>query len=219
VLKAVLFDFDGTLADTYPIIFRAFRTIFLHYQNKHLSNQEIVDLFGPAEDDIICTSFPEHTNHPEIMQHYYHIYDRDHALVTTPKAEINTYLQDLQHDNIALGIITGKGRKSLDISLQHLFDEIDFHVTIAGDEVEHPKPHPQGLHQAMDILNIQPQETVFVGDSDFDIKAGRQAQIRTIGVNWFDQKNDFTLKEKPDYFCSTITELAQCIENLKRRLQ
>lgn len=97
-----------------------------------------------------------------------------------------------------LGIITGKGRRSLDISLRYLIPEDIFDVTIAGDEVTNPKPHPEGVLKAMEILGSHPEHSVFIGDSDFDFVAGKAAGVQTVGVHWFDENKESSWVEKPD---------------------
>src|SRR5690625_1362641 len=73
-----------------------------------------------------------------------------------------------------------------------------FDVTIAGDEVEHAKPHPEGVHKAMDLLNTKPEESMYIGDSDADIQAGSRAGTMTIGVQWLPDYQTPEFTEKPD---------------------
>jgi phosphoglycolate phosphatase/pyrophosphatase PpaX len=59
-----------------------------------------------------------------------------------------------------------------------------FDVVITGDDVTHPKPHPEGILLAMEQLRAKASDTIYVGDSDADILAGRAAGLLTVGVNW-----------------------------------
>ncbi|MDR7317816.1 phosphoglycolate phosphatase-like HAD superfamily hydrolase [Brevibacillus nitrificans] len=59
-----------------------------------------------------------------------------------------------------------------------------FEIVITGDDVSDPKPHPEGILLAMQKLGADPRETIYVGDSDDDVIAGRAAGLQTVGVNW-----------------------------------
>ncbi|MFD0695422.1 HAD family hydrolase [Paenibacillus sp. GCM10027628] len=60
----ILFDFDGTLADTLPSSFAAFRTVFKKYDRQDVTNDMLVSMFGPTEDEIISMNF----NNKELVQ-------------------------------------------------------------------------------------------------------------------------------------------------------
>lgn len=205
MIDTLLFDFDGTLANTYPIIFFAFQSIFKQYKNQHVTGPEIVAMFGPAEDEIIRSHFDGHGDVPVILERYYELYDVHHATLVPPTPEINHMLNEFKRRGYKLGIITGKGRRSLDISLRHLIPEDVFDVTIAGDEVREPKPHPEGVLKAIEILGTSPERTAFIGDSEFDFIAGKAAGVKTVGVSWFDEKGKYVWKtEKPHAVMDTI---------------
>ena len=207
MLKAVLFDFDGTLADTYDIIHFAFQGIYKEFLDKTVTKQDIVALFGPPEDIIIEKEFKTHGDIKPILKHYYDLYHQHHPAYSQPQPEMRDLLKLLKKQNKKIGIITGKGNKSLQISLRHLFPDITFDVTIAGDQVELPKPDPEGLQMALQVLNCMPNEAVFIGDSDFDIHAGKAIGMHTIGVTWFDPEREFQFSEKPDVLLHTVADL------------
>ncbi|WP_251081456.1 HAD family hydrolase, partial [Frankia sp. Mgl5] len=82
-----------------------------------------------------------------------------------------------------LGIVTGKGSNSAEISIAQLQLAPFFPVVITGDDVAEPKPHPEGILLAMKLLQAEPQTTLYVGDSDSDIKAAKAAGVTSVGVN------------------------------------
>ena len=184
-IDTLLFDFDGTLADTFPIIFHAFQGVFKEFKNQHITGKEIVSMFGPAENEIIRRHFAECDDTTRIIERYYELYDGHHNALVPCSPAIIQMLLDFKACGYKLGIVTGKGRRSLDISLNHLYPKTIFDVTIAGDEVTIPKPHPQGLLKALERLDSTVDRTVYIGDSEFDVKAGKAAGMKTIGVKWF----------------------------------
>lgn len=183
VIKAIIFDFDGTLANTLPICYYAFQNIFERFDNKELSSEEIKAMFGPSETGIIKENLLN-TNKERAIELYYEKYAEHHKALVDPNHEINDLITFLKEKGLKLGIVTGKAKRSLDISLRELQMENIFDVIITGDDVIKPKPHPEGIHKALSRLNVKNNEAMFIGDSDADIEAGIQAKVFTVGVQW-----------------------------------
>lgn len=179
----VLFDFDGTIADTLPAIFTAMRHTFYTYLQEHYSDQQIIELFGPPEAGIIQNKIPS-AQYEEALHCFYEKYVDEHRELQTPLSLL-TMLETFQQAGIKMGIITGKGRRSADLSLDALNLTPYFSLVIAGDEVTNHKPHPEGILHAMEQLQASPENTLYVGDSQADITAAKAAGIYAVGVNWF----------------------------------
>ncbi|HJV17604.1 MAG TPA: HAD family hydrolase, partial [Bacillales bacterium] len=129
--------------------------------------------------------------------------------------EINNLLKRLKNDGYKLGIVTGKARRSLDLSLKRLEMTHFFDVIITGDDVESPKPHPEGINKALEQLNVSNNEAIFIGDSDADILAGKQANIHTIGVQWLPNYQTIEFSVQPDELYSNISDFNQFLAEFK----
>lgn len=204
--KAVLFDFDGTLADTLPVCFYSFQTIFKKYDGRTLSKKEMIEMFGPSETGIIEHNLQNKEKMTEAIEDYYSCYEREHCNLVRMNEEIIYMIEHLRKRKISIGIVTGKARKSLEISLKHLFLSEFYKVAISGDDVVNPKPHPEGINKALKVLGISPQNTLYVGDSNADIEAGKRADVETAGVNWLINSHGSAFTIKPDYEFSSITD-------------
>jgi phosphoglycolate phosphatase/pyrophosphatase PpaX len=112
-MKTILFDFDGTVADTLPAIFASFRSTFQRFLARHYSDREIVNLFGPAEIAILQSQIPA-DQHEMAIEHFFQMYSDLHRTILTPPA-IFQMLSSLSEAGMQLGIVTGKGRRSADI--------------------------------------------------------------------------------------------------------
>lgn len=77
-IQAVLFDFDGTLADTLPLSFRAFQAVFKQYDQREVTRDELVAMFGPTEEGIIGGNFTNPASVPQAIEDYYSIYKQGH---------------------------------------------------------------------------------------------------------------------------------------------
>lgn len=205
-IKAIIFDFDGTLADTLPVCFLAFESVFEKFDNREVTSEEIKAMFGPSETGIIRDNL-KNNNYDEAIELYYEIYRDRHENLVQNNEDINTLLKRLKTNGYKLGIVTGKARRSLDISLDCLGLDNFFDVIITGDDVEFPKPHPEGINKALDYLDVLPNEAVFLGDSDADIMAGKQANVLTIGVHWLPNYQTIDFNVQPDEVYSSINEL------------
>lgn len=212
-MKAIIFDFDGTLANTLPICYYSFQSVFKEFDNKELSSEEIKAMFGPSETGIIRENLINHNKEKAIEKFYESYLEKHHHLVES-NLEIEDLLTYIKGLGIKLGIVTGKAKRSLDISLKALQMEELFDVIITGDDVQFPKPHPEGVNKALSILNVQKEEAVFIGDSEADILAGVQAGIFTIGVQWLEnyQADDFITK--PNQIFTKIMDFKHSLKNL-----
>jgi pyrophosphatase PpaX len=209
-MKAIIFDFDGTLADTLPICFYAFQSVFKEFDDIEVTSGEIKSMFGPSETGIIKENL-KNSNWEKAIELYYQKYREKHAELVMVNEELNDLLQLLKKQRYKLGIVTGKAKESLIISLDHLNMSEIFDVIITGDDVSIPKPHPEGLNQALALLNVTNDEALFLGDSDADIKAGKQANVRTIGVQWLPNYQTQEFSIQPD---KTISHVSEFIESL-----
>ncbi|MFJ7826729.1 HAD family hydrolase [Psychrobacillus sp. NPDC096623] len=212
-MKAIIFDFDGTIADTLPVCFYAFQAVFKEFDNMEVNSDEIKAMFGPSETGIIRENLVD-KNHDKAIELYYEKYIEKHRELVIDNEEINHLLYRLKREGYKLGIVTGKAERSLVISLECLNMNELFDVIITGDDVYIPKPHPEGVNKALELLNVKNTEAVFLGDSDADILAGKQANVHTIGVHWLPNYQTLEFSVQPDQMFGSVNEFIQSLTNL-----
>lgn len=210
-MKAIIFDFDGTLANTLPVCDLAFQHVFKEFDQRELSTQEIRDMFGPSETGIIRQNLLA-ANKEEAIELYYAKYMEHHTQLVAHNQEIHNLLLHLRKEGFQLGIVTGKARRSLDISLEALQMDDFFDVIITGDDVIKPKPDPEGLFKALSSLGTGPEDAVFIGDSDADIQAGIQAKVFTIGVQWLPDFQTLEFATAPNISYKAVAEFMDFLE-------
>lgn len=210
-IKTIIFDFDGTLANTLPVCDYAFQHVFREFDQRELSSAEIRAMFGPSETGIIRKNLL-HANTEEAIELYYAKYLEQHTQLVEHNHEIHELLLHLKEKGIKLGIVTGKARRSLDISLKALQMEHFFDAIITGDDVTQPKPDPEGVFKALALLDASPQEAMFIGDSDADIQAGIQANVLTIGVHWLPDYQTLEFAVAPNSSYQTVAEFMASLE-------
>jgi pyrophosphatase PpaX len=207
--KTILFDFDGTIADTLPVCFYAFHKVFAKYDERNVSDIEILSMFGPSEVGIIEKNLINQRFVKEAIEDYYIYYDSGHEVRVKKNHEILRMLKMIDGNGIRIGIVTGKARRSYEISVRHLFPDNHFGVAVTGSDVSEAKPHPEGIIKAMLALNSTNTETLYVGDSNADIEAGVRAQVRTVGVNWLENSHGSRFQIKPDYEYNNISSFVE----------
>ncbi|WP_177184352.1 HAD family hydrolase [Psychrobacillus sp. OK032] len=205
MMKAIIFDFDGTLANTLPICFYAFQHVFKVFDNKDLTSKEIKEMFGPSETGIIRNNL-SNINKEDAIEYYYEKYSELHNDLVESNPEILDLLKSLKEKDIKIGIFTGKAKRSLDISLKALNMVGMFDVIITGDDVINPKPDPEGLLKALSIIEVKNSEAIYIGDSDADIVAGVKANVFTIGVQWLPEYQTSTFSEEPNLIIKSVKE-------------
>lgn len=209
---AVIFDFDGTLADTIPLIVASFNAACSVPLGRKLSHEEVIARFGIPDAAMLRRELHSESEETvtKAIENYFRCYEQQHSMVEIFPG-ISELLEALQERKIPLAVMTGKGRLAAEISLRQLGWEQVFGSIITGDDVQEQKPHPEGVLRAASELNIAPQQCIFVGDSPADIGAGKAAGMTTIAALWHNFYEDELHTAAPDYWATSTQELSQIL--------
>jgi pyrophosphatase PpaX len=202
-----LFDLDGTIADTLPLIYEAFNAAFVPSLGAELTPLEIRSLFGPPDHEIIRRRVPAEAADDAIAR-YNRYYEGHHDALAGAYPGIPDLVRRCADAGIRLGLITGKSRLTALITLDRLDLRWAFGAIYAGDDVERQKPDPEAIRLALrDLGASSTDRAVMIGDAAADVIAGRAAGVATIGVGWGSPDVQYMLDEKPDYVVETVSEL------------
>ncbi|MGG1516843.1 HAD family hydrolase [Paenibacillus oryzisoli] len=207
----ILFDFDGTLADTLPFSFAAFKAVFKKYDGKDVSNDALISMFGPTEDDIIAMNFQNKAFVHQAIQEYYDLYGQGHSNMNEIDSII-ALLELLKENNKQIAVITGKSRRGFDISSEALKISHYFDYVVTGNDVAKAKPDPEGVYKAMHFFGVKVENVVFLGDSNADIVAGKSAGVRTYAVQWLSTYQSTVYDRNPDAIFSNTAEFIALLE-------
>ncbi|WAH39147.1 HAD family hydrolase [Alicyclobacillus dauci] len=185
------------------------------YDGRELPEERIQEMFGPSEVGMIEQNLMNQANIANAISYYCHVYQEKHNEYVRPFIPLHDLLVDVKKAGYQIAIFTGKGRRSLDISLDQLGLNGLFDVLISGDDVTQLKPDPQGLHIIMKELGSQPQDMLMIGDSDADIEAGRRANVPSIRVDWLPSVSPKSFQYKfDDYMMTDVKELRNLLRLL-----
>lgn len=207
--KGVLFDLDGTLADTVELILMSYRhTMRTHLGETPPDARWLATLGRPLRDQLL--DFARDRDEAQAMLSTYTEFQRRiHDDMVTPFPGAVEVLERLRARGSLVAVVTSKrgevARRTMDVC--GLSTGVD--LVVSADDVRNGKPHPEGVLLALNLLGLRerPGEVLFVGDSPFDLRAGRAAGTRTAAAPWGAFDRGDLEAEEPDYFLDRLLDV------------
>ncbi len=186
-IKLVIFDFDGTLADTKENIILTFQMTMKELGVEIKSRQECAATIGLTLEDAFKVLYPGMAAEKYILLRdtYRRIFKENRKILVPglfPK--VMETLEELRRRGYLMSIASSRQSPSLqsfleDMKIAHLFE-----YAVGGDNVEHPKPAPDAVLQILRHYNLSAEEAFVVGDMPFDINMATNAGVKSCGVTW-----------------------------------
>ena len=206
-----LFDLDGTLIDSIELIMSSFR----HTMQTHLGQVPTERKWRAGFGRPLRTQlarFARSTDEVKAMTSTYVAYtDLHHDAMVEPYPGIRDVLSALRRSETRLGIVTSKNRRATLRGLEVCGLDGYFDVCITVDDV-HPdqsKPHPAPVVAALTQLSAPHRDAVFIGDSPYDVAAGRAAGVSTAAALWGLFERDTLAEQSPDFWLTHPGEIAE----------
>jgi len=206
-----IFDFDGTLARSEP----AYREAFLHSIRLHtglevredefrdfwnVTPQEVLSRYSREMLDDMLVSFEEHY----YANHHHHL---------TPYDGIAELLESLNDRGGRIAVVSLKPRRAGEREIDYMGLRPLIDLSVWGDDIERPKPEPDGVLRAMDQLGCDADMTLVIGDSPTDIMMGRAAGTRTAAALWSGSGRERLLRELPDFLLEEPADLLTALKD------
>jgi phosphoglycolate phosphatase len=186
-LRLVIFDFDGTLVDSRPLILESHRIVFAEFRLPAPSPALSLALVGKSLDVILADLAGPAAPIVEMIKAYDLLLPRlriDPVFAERPFEGIDDLLRELGRTaDTVMGIATGHRTDTLAPALQALQWNELFRTIQAADTAP-SKPHPAMLLQALTATGIDASDAVFIGDTTYDMEMAGAAGMRSIGVGW-----------------------------------
>jgi len=184
--RAILFDLDGTLADTAPDLAAAVNALRAERGLAPTPYEHLRPVASAGARGLIGAAFgikPEDAEYEALRVAFLNNYETRLVVKSSLFDGISELLKQLEVRGVAWGIVTNKAARFTDalvpqIGLGHAA------CVVSGDTTPHTKPHPAPLFEAASRLQLAAQQCWYVGDDLRDIQAGRAAGMRTIAAAW-----------------------------------
>ena len=178
----VLFDLDGTLIDSGEIILASFRHATRTVLAREIPDEVLAAAVGGSNIYEQMRAFDEERAEELVRVYREHNEPLHDDLVAFEGIE--GVLERLKSERRRLGIVTAKRRRTVDLAFSLLPLERYFDTVVTAEQTKQHKPHPEPVLAALERLGSSSDEAAFVGDSPFDMGAGKAAGVFTVAVSW-----------------------------------
>ena len=207
--ELVLFDLDGTLADTAADVHNSMNLLRKEMGMPAISIAQAKKSIGPGPDLFVrcLTDYREELDLREMIRRFREIYFNNLLNTTQLFSGIHEVLKELFDRDISLMVVTNKpGRFA-----RRIVEELDvapyFDEVISADDVKRRKPAPEPIIKAMELAGISPDKTLMVGDTEYDIRSANNAGVDVCAAG-FGYSPEETLRDlKPTYFVDHPLEI------------
>ncbi|MCQ2565643.1 MAG: HAD-IA family hydrolase [Clostridia bacterium] len=214
-IKAVLFDFDGTLMNTNDIIFRSWYHTYDTIGMTAPDDTEIAWTFGEPLRETMARIFPDRD--AQEMVAIYRSYQNEIFKGTVNMfPRVDRMVMDLKAAGFRTAIVTSRLWSLLTPAVYNFSISDEFDTIVSASDTKAHKPDPTCLFLACEKLGISPEEAIYVGDSRFDIHCAKNAGMKSVLVGWTvclppEKRSGLYL---PDFVISEPEELIDIVCNI-----
>lgn len=218
-VEAVLFDIDGTLIDTVDLIVQALAYTYQKHLGVQLPRDELRRLIGlPLAVQIryLDDRISKPADHSAMEADEIAYYEANkHLEKVIPEAVQAVRAAALK--GLKTALVTSKNRVELEHTMPRLGLEGIVRAVISADDSDRPKPAPDPVLKALEILKVDAEYAIFIGDTVYDLTCGRAAGVQIAAVAWGAHLPEDLHAMQPDYYFETPAELLKWIEQLPER--
>jgi 2-phosphoglycolate phosphatase len=183
--RAVLFDFDGTLADTAPDLAATVNRMLLEQGHEAMPLERLRPFASAGARGLLHAAFgikPDDSEYKAMREEFLDLYAERCCGETRLFPGVAELLAELRARDVRWGVVTNKATRFTERILAHL--ELKPDCVACGDTTPHLKPHPASCLHAAEQLKLAPQACWYLGDDLRDMKAARAAGMRPVAVEW-----------------------------------
>ncbi|MBI3965089.1 MAG: HAD family hydrolase [Chloroflexi bacterium] len=210
----VVFDFDGTIADTTVVIAEVCNEILIGAGHESVAPEVVFDLVGLTLETMFAHLLREPDPSPR-AQELARVYRERYYQIAPQKAVLfpNVFetLQALRAAGATLTIASGKSTAGVELMLEALQIDDLFDYVVGATSVTHGKPHPEMLWRTLERCGVSPREAIVVGDTRFDLQMGRAAGLDTCAVTYGAQPVAELAKEQPTFLVHSAPEIVPVV--------
>ncbi|MBQ7349455.1 MAG: HAD-IA family hydrolase [Bacteroides sp.] len=212
-MKLIIFDFDGTLADTRQLIVETMQQTIQALELTPCTDEQCASMIGlPLKQAFIELIPMSDEMGDRCVDTYRRIFNENNALYVIPTfPNVIDTLFRLSAEGYILTIASSRSRKSLLDFVHTMHLEEIFSYILGADDVIHAKPHPEPVLRTLEAFDCSPEEALVVGDMKYDIEMGRRAGTRTCGVTYGNGSPQDLREARADFIVNNFEEILTLI--------
>lgn len=213
--KAIIFDLDGTLLNTIVDLSETVNIVLEKHNFPIHSIDEYKYFLGKGIEVLCRNAFPDvisEDSFQNYLKEVEKVYKIRQTLKTRPFDGIAEMLEELNNLGIKIAILSNKPHKFTEDTVKHYFPDINFEVIYGARDGFERKPSPDSALEISKIMNLNSEEIIFVGDSETDIKTGRNANMQSIGVEWGYRKKSELINSGAHYIINKPYDIFEYIK-------
>lgn len=219
MIKAAIFDLDGTLSDTINTIAYYGNSALTAYGFGEIPTETYKKLVGNGRDLLIHRMLAYHNadteeNYKMVGEKYDFLYESDVLYLTKPFDGTPEVIKNLKADGVKCAVLSNKPDNVTTPIVEQLFGKGVLDLC-AGAKAGVPiKPAPDGALEIAEKFGVLPEECIFIGDTYVDITTGKNAGMTTIGVLWGFRDEEELKNAGADYIVSKTGDIYNIISKL-----
>ena len=212
-MKLIIFDFDGTLADTRQLIVETMQQTIQALELTPCTDEQCASMIGlPLKQAFIELIPMSDEMGDRCVDTYRRIFNENNALYVIPTfPNVIDTLFSLSAEGYILTIASSRSRKSLLDFVHTMHLEEIFSYILGADDVILSKPHPEPVLRTLEAFDCSPEEALVVGDMKYDIEMGRRAGTRTCGVTYGNGSPQDLREAGADFIVNNFEEILTLI--------
>lgn len=222
MIKACLFDLDGTLLDTISTISYYGNLALNKFGIESIETDEYKYFVGNGAKLLVERMLKFRDSYTEemfdkVFEYYNDRYNADVKRYTAPYDGIEELIKNLKDNGILTAVISNKPDYAACEAVKTFFGESSFDIVHGQREGIKIKPDPEGAADILTTLGVKPEETVYVGDTRVDMQTGKSLGAYTIGVLWGFRDFEELQTNGADRIISHPREIMECIKEINAR--
>lgn len=219
MIKAVVFDLDGTLLDTIEDLARSTNHALKLASLPEHPKKSYYSFVGNGIDKLLeraSGSLPGSETFDLVKKEFLEYYSRHSMDKTHPYDGMNELLNKLHKKGIALAVLSNKNDSFIKVLMEKFYPGISFDVLMGKRDEYPPKPDPTSLKEVLRQLKTKEGEVLYVGDSNVDVQTAHGANLPCIGVTWGFRTREELIKEGAEIIADKPEDILNRIEALEK---
>ena len=219
MIKACIFDLDGTLLYTAPALMLSMNLTLNELGFDSIDEAHVKAFVGNGSDkyverSLIFSGDKELKHYDKACKLYQDNFKLNASKGVRPYEGIEDLIKDLNKRSIKACVLSNKPQKRVEDNIYTFFDKKSF-FKLYGERAGVPiKPDPTALNMLIAEIKVEKEEVLYIGDSDVDVYTGRAAGVKTVAVKWGYRSPEVLMEAKPDYIIESPKQIIKIIDGI-----